>query len=402
MRTVWMWVLIAGTCSAAMAGQVGVLEPVAGDFLAPDMRAGAPISSQTFLVAQGKPGIVNPKAVVATFTPPGRKLLVAVDSDDAQASAPSILRFDFSGQGDFANAPTVPLKSDRSGRYSSDRATIMADLDGRPTPVTVTVPVYVRSGAQRYMYIQLSMAAAGDCRFGEQVRPVAVVDRDGNLSLGDAVRPLDQSGPSRQARGDMLLVGEPGGTLAGAAWHYLGSPLKVGNRWYMVKVDPASLQVTAEPVDLATGSIQIAHDHWNATLVGKQYVLRLSGSKEPVEAPVGRYYLSVYQETASADGGQQATLNVQRTRPPRDAGLFEVAAGQTVQVATGSPVGWAAKPTVRGRDVTFDLETVDNSGATNTEVAVQLTDASGRPQVPKLVVKDAAGQVVHQGTFEFG
>ena len=78
---------------------------------------------------------------------------------------------------------------------------------------------------------------------------------------------------------------------------------------------------------------------------------------------------------------------------------FDVGAGQTVEVAVGSPLKAAVKAAVKGRSVAFTLAVTDASG---TAVDYATGAEGARLPEPKLLVSDADGKEVYRCTLEYG
>ena len=154
--------LILGACIvlSAVAAPAGEVAPVACD-------PSAALDYQPFTSAYGmasKPaegsGAVHAKAVVLMIHSPAGRIAVAVDSAKPDAKAADTLRFDFTGKGRFADAPTVPIKP-ASGRGDYQTAfgpqTIRAAFPGGTIPVTVHGE-YTKSDDFRYMVLHIGTA----------------------------------------------------------------------------------------------------------------------------------------------------------------------------------------------------------------------------------------------------
>jgi len=381
-------------------------------------------------------GCVSPKALVFYFERAREApVAVALDADQADATAPSVLRFDFRGKGEFHNAPTVPLRL-KARSTGPQRVTMMefgptridANTASGTFPVTVSGS-YFRVQTYRRLDLSLGSAAEGTCRFGEAEYTVRVVDGDSNLRLGDAwARP--------KGRGQRLDTGAvtPGDTLVVKAGEVTrtvcyGAPVEVGGAWYDVRLSADGKNVSARPLDLPAGSIRIPHAKWDCLLVGRKHVIRAVGSDQPIAVPADEYAVTRYVEWSAPDARNR------RTRVRRDdVGpgtrskplLVAVGKGETAEVKVGSPLTARIEVLPMAGGSTSLLSGLLPGGrvadgrrdarkpARSFRLSLALTDASGRrigdintpgkgrPKPPKITVRDAAGKAVFTGTLEYG
>ena len=104
-------IMAAAWPSLAAEGDLKAVVAPGGDALAPQWVYAR---RRDFVEAKPGSGTVNASATVASLRVGGKVFLVAVDSTKADAKAPNVLRFDFSGKGKFAAALAVPLKAHSS------------------------------------------------------------------------------------------------------------------------------------------------------------------------------------------------------------------------------------------------------------------------------------------------
>ena len=112
MRKATVAILGAGVLAGLAAGAAaGPVKRVGCDPSAAYGRTSFYARPQDFDKPAEGAGHVNAKALLISLSRPQcAPLKIVVDSDKPDAKAPNLLRFDFSGKGDFHHAPAVPLK----------------------------------------------------------------------------------------------------------------------------------------------------------------------------------------------------------------------------------------------------------------------------------------------------
>ena len=352
-------------------------------------------------------GLVSPAAVIISFPGQGTNVQVAVDSAKADATALDLLRFDFTGQGKFEGAPTVPLKVTAKAatefQYEFGPATLQARIGEATVPVSVK-GVYLKVGDNRVLGLNLGTAAEGKCRFGDRDLAVRVIDGDNNLHLGDKWKVPAATGPFPQViPGDTLMVAGADGKFGKDARAFaFGSPVKIGGAWYAVKLSDDATKIDAEPLKVAAGSIQIDHPKWSCMLLGKEYPLSVSGGAAPVSVPAGEYTVIKYEEWSLAEGGETAAHMTRNdySAPPPATGPTVVEAGKATKVALGTPMtGVIAARKGAARQFTLALELKDASG--KNVVSLELPGGQ-RPAQPTVTIRDASGKEVYTNTLEYG
>jgi len=357
-------------------------------------------------------GAVHAKAVVMTFNTSGGKIIVAVDSAKADAAGPDTLRFDFTGKGQFAGAPTVALKPMKgqgpTGYFHATfgPATIQAALPGGTVPVMVRGHYYkmmqnngLTQTPYRQMTLNVGMAVEGKGKFGKRVLPVRIIDGNGNMKAGDAWRVV-----SRSARtGDTLAIDTGDGSFTkSVSKSCFGSPIEVDGAWYSVALGDKGKTLTVAPVDVELGKIHIKQPKWSCMLIGDTHLLRLTGGTEPVSVPVDSYMVTQYQQWGQADAqGRRPSLScTDFTTRGADKALVTIQAGKTAEVQVGSPLTASVIATPRSDGVvSLALSLADASGRT----VSNLTLPTGRrPTAPKVTIRDAAGKTVYSTSLEYG
>ncbi|HET6428630.1 MAG TPA: hypothetical protein VFJ30_09485 [Phycisphaerae bacterium] len=395
---------------SAAHGGVGDLTPVA-------IQPGEALSSQPLYASQGefgKPaadcGTVNPHAVVATMRSGRLTIQAAVDSTQADAKAPDVVRLDFTGEGKFGDGCAVPLKAARegsqTGRFQArfGPATVRIRRGEQMVPVIVSGEYY-KSGSYRRLTLSVGAAVEGACRFGGKTYKVRVIDGDNNVGFGDAAEAAMRAGKLRAlAPGDTLAIDTGDGTFQRSVIQSLyGQPVLVDGQWYDVRVSQDGAKIAAEPVPVEAGRIRIDHPRWKARLVGAKHILCLTGGKDPIPVPADRYVFLDYTEFGLDADGEAAQLMCRgREAYSGTAKAFDVPAGSTTEIVVGSPLTATIDVQHRsGSDYSLSLKLLDASGARVDGLTVPSL-RSGRPDPPKVDILNAGGERVYSSTLEYG
>ena len=409
MKPILSFVAALLTAVGLVQADLGDLNPVA---VPPNQAMMArPLMAQgnNFAKCRAGDGTVNKHAIVATFKSGPFVIKAAIDSRSPDAPVSDLVRFDFTGKGRFDDKLVVPLKMNRSRRGSSENGTFgPATLDvrrnGRTVPVTVRGR-YHKQPSFRYMQISLGSGVEGICAFGDKKYTVRIIDGNSNLRVGD---PVKRGGRGRRAggvmAGDTVVVDVGQGDFKNrdkTRRCLFGQPVLVDDTWYKVALSPNRSKVLAAPLGVRTGMIKIAHERWSATLVGKKFVLSLTGNAAPIAVPSDLYRITNYREFALGDGrGPRGVLGCSGNRElaTRKGKVFKVVAGRTNEITIGSPLTASIRAAQQGRQVNLSLNLVDASGATVDE----LSGPKGRPPPPAIEILDARGVTVHTGKLEYG
>jgi hypothetical protein len=352
-------------------------------------------------------GVVNARAVIVKFTPPrGPALTIAIDSDKPGAGA-NLLRFDFTGKGQFRDAPTVPLVAGPWQLGSTEMKFGPKTVEARTASGVVPIRLegrYYRSGTYRLFVLDLSSAAQATCRFGEKSYTVRIVDGNNDLRYGAPWRAPRSTRNRTFSTGDTVIVEAGAGEGSkGVRTACYGSPVEVGGAWYDVRVSEDGKSISAEPVDLAAGRVRINQHKWACLLIGRKHAIRLTGGREPVAVPADDYVLTRFEQWSKPKAGQ-APARVERSdysRGKTDKELhLTVRAGKTAEVAVGSPLSARIEVNRRsGRTYSLGMSLTDVSGS---DVG-GLTMPNGKPpSPPKVTIRDEAGKAVYSGSLEYG
>ncbi|MBE3135355.1 MAG: hypothetical protein IMZ55_17960, partial [Acidobacteria bacterium] len=188
--------------------------------------------------------------------------------------------------------------------------------------------------------LRLQTFAQGACAFADKVHKVRVVDGTGNLRLVDTARP--PGGKERDVDTIIVDVG-PGNFEQILAVPY-GRPVLVDGRLFQVVVSEAEARVTASPYEGPTGLLRVGKPFWTARLRTADTAFDVCGGPDPLPLPPGAYEFVAFTEWPSADRSKPANILVVRRQWTDHAGFastpappFQVVAGQTTDVAVGSP-----------------------------------------------------------------
>ena len=433
-RITWVvaFAALAGTAIAA-DGQV---QPVACPIeQVPDLR-GLYAGEQDFYKPPEPKGTVNPHAVVAVLRNGATALAVAVDSEKPDAKGPDLVRLDFSGKGEFAGAPVVPLKPQGKNESQSwatfGPATVTITRNGKLIPATVQGS-YNKSSEYRFINVQLGCALEGRLAFGPKTYAVRVIDSDGDLAFGTKATATGISGRVRYVSPcDSIAIDTADGSFRQKVIQaYYGQPVRVDGCWYDVELSPDGTQVSAKPLAGEMAQLRIAQAQWSATLVGDKHILKVEGSTEPIPIPADRYTVLVFEQSAPYNPQGTAAGSMARLtcRPGRRAdspvAVIDAAAGKMVDLGIGSPLtasiatdvgpapvavpgvirtAQAGDPSAKsqpasqnGPQVRMDFNVADAPG-----LMAQVFLPNAGMVTPGVEVMDAAGKRVYEGQFQYG
>jgi len=336
-------------------------------------------------------GTVSKKALIAKLSK--RNIKVAIDFQSPDSQEFDVVRFDFTGKGQFNDQLVVPLK--KMGKASSPHrqlgpATFQIQRDGKSIHVTVRGHYYISSG-HRYIVVFLGTALEGPCKFGDKTYKVRLVDGNNNLRCGDKSKFIQNR---RVVVGDTLLIDLGDGNFKHVKKSLYGSPVLIDGVWYDVALSPDKSEITASPSTAKTAKLKINHDSWSIQLVGKNGILMFSGSTEPTEIPAGKYRVMQFTQSEKDKGGRMVSLTVgQDNLRSGKAKTFNVEANQTFELAVGTPLTARVKIKPRGRSLKMNFELTDVSG---------MKVGPMHNNKPQVEVFDVKGELVHTGKFEYG
>lgn len=363
------------------------------------------VPSKAFSKPDPNAGCASEHAVTAKVFYAGRNILLAIDCAKPGDKAPSVVRVDFTGEGDFSDAPTVPFKVRHSARnyyYAQiGPGTVTMDKDGASLSISIR-GYYNKQGDRRNMGLILAAARSAKVSFGDTQATATLVDGTGNLEFDDPAQVAHQAGRpiAMKSSGDTVHIQT--GRVARAVPY--GSPLRIAGDWYTVTATEDGRQITVKPYDGKLGTIDLDdRTVQSPLLVGTQHLLQLGTVSGKVKLPVDTYVFGNYSMVAG-DPGRSWTLQV-RAGDFRKAKPFTVTDGATTRPSLGGPLS--------ARIIAHSYRRRANS-PTSIRFSFQLTDVNGlpvgnlqgprgrRPDPPKLTVVDASGKQVYQASMEYG
>ncbi|KKK68223.1 hypothetical protein LCGC14_2946220, partial [marine sediment metagenome] len=290
------------------------------------------------------------------------KATLAIAFDAAKGDAPDFdrVRLDFTGRGNFANARVV-----RRYMKVAHQRTGKLDYCFRERPMTITVGgrkmvveficTYTetrRPGGKPAQSVRLSIATAvqGNCRFGDVVRNVRVIDANNNLTLTDVGAPA-WSRDLQNARGDRLRVDFGSGDFKYSLRGLYGSPVLVAGRLYDIVVSDDGARIDAKPYTGKIGYVRIDHPAWQASFFGPRSVIPAEGGPKPVPIPVGQYQMASYREwiCPQRTNCSRRLFLADSPSPP----TVTIAEGKTADLRIGAPVTGRVRGIQAGRVVLF-------------------------------------------------
>lgn len=396
--------LAACAWAASAAADVGKLEPVAPDVQEAIGASPVFVMNAEFTKPPEGSGVTSDKSRMTSLSAGSWKVLVAIDSRQADATEPDVLRFDFSGQGKLVDGNVATFSQDAAsmngyfyGKFGP--AVVQAQREGESFPVAVS-GYYYKFGADRRFSLLACRASQGQCVFGEKPLAVRLIDGTGNLCVND--KPAAPTSRRQSfTHGDTVLIDTGKGDFsdAGAVLKaYYGQPVHVAGTWYSVAVSNDGKTVSAQPLELAAGQVKVAAKGWSATLVGKGGVFYVNSDGQPINLPADSYEVqecTLYGPATGRAGGRAVAGCVRTGNEPP----LAVQAGQTAEWELGTPLQASPAVRVAGRQVHFNLQITDAHGLR----VNQLTLANGElPAEPKVSILDAAGQEVYVATLSYG
>lgn len=385
MRTLtWLWAVLA--CVSPLAAEVGDLQSVApGQGLAmfPPQTV---MSPQGLATAGPASGTASPKAYLATFSREGLTVNVALDAARKGSDKPEVFRLDFSGTGDFKAASVIPAKGTKDV-FTAPPTLLTVQINGRKVNLLVSVSVYKPTKGATAV-LTMGTAMKGTCTFGDKALPVCILDTSGNLSCHDA-DPWPYRGPGL---GDTLIVAADNTFKNPLAQVKLGKRVCLQGQWYDVQVSD-DLKITATPVKVETGMINIQMERWQGQLTSQYHDLSLTGSKKPISVPAGSYVVTGLQELRP---GKPADATATYAAGGKN---IDVQPGQTAEVEIGSPIQASLSVNAAAGQVSFGLQATDRTGLRLVEIT---NNAGRRPPTPTIEIFDSTGKKIYSSGMEYG
>lgn len=327
----------------------------------------------------------------------GALVKVAFDADDAQAEKLNVARIDMTGKGNFKNAETIKLVQAGAARASYYRASFAPRLvevtkDGKKMPVLVS-GYYYKRGSRESASARVQVVAEGQCRFGDTVRKVLVLDRNRNMKLGDVV--TRKVGTRQYKSPDYCHIASEKGkysTASRASLVPLGQPCQVAGKWYLVT--GGDMKIQAKPFGGELAKLAINAPRWECMLTGNGYDLTVTGGAEPAVIPAGEYRLRMFRLYSQADATKPCpNVYGSQSKP------ITIAPGETTSLSLGLDITVSLRATVSKNKVRFSVTQADAAGS---RISVIYGKGGRRPAAPQVEVVDQAGKIVYTAKLAYG
>jgi len=385
-----------------------------------------------------------------------------LDAKDEKSKGYDRLHFDLNGNGDLTDDKPIEAVADPSPRvigpsnstyHQFPRVDVSIPVEGKSQEYSFLFSANSYASTD-YSYVSSSLTAAayrtGEIALDGKKHKVALLDDNSNGRFDDQTSipgDIHYSGGGIYARmGDIVVVDSKNR-------QHLSKLVKVGEKFYDVKVSPAGDRLTLTPSNLKIGYLANPSGPFTAVIFGDHGFLPILAQKDKTAAvPEGQWKLLSCNivirgwKPAPAPGkkeeakpgkkdegkkedksggllgtlaraliGSESSPRTSEERMYGPPGVSMLAAhgtdkGTTVTVRAGEtttmPFGPPYKPVVAanvgrwevGRVAQLSMSLVGSGG----EVVSSLTIDGRRPPQPELTIRDPKGEIVERGSFEFG
>lgn len=256
-------------------------------------------------------GTTHSMAVVGEFEYGGRKIAIAVDSEDVDVTTPTGVRVDMSGKGDFRDAELLPLGPGGGVKYEYGQAVVPLELDGTTVPFMVWGR-YDRWTNGRIIQFDGYLATEGPVEIAGRDYPVRIIDSSKNWKLGD--KPQPEWGFQPYFSGDSLAIETGDGNFENPetvlkVWY--GQPVEIDGRLYDIHLTEDGKELRAP--ELPAGKVGLvrvagAKSFWGI-LISKNYVLNVSSGEDAAAlVPAGEYIVHTIG-AGFTEGGSVETIS---------------------------------------------------------------------------------------------
>jgi hypothetical protein len=357
-----------------------------------------------------------------------------------------------------------PYASGSYCSFNFPRVDVTIDVDGTRLDYAFFLNGYVNVSSD-YGYAELQLHSAvcreGDLALEGKKRHVVLLDFNSNGRFDDEMKIAGNVGVVRgQARpvypeqGDMLLIDpkvgmefdSPYDVTASDYRHAVGKLVNIDGRFYEMKVSPAGDKLTLTPSTVPLGSVTNRNGRFRAMIYGARGFLAIRGDKDkPALVPEGEWKLLNYTITetptpkpAEKKPGEKKAAEEKKgeksgsalsavtealgalfgdssgvavpSRPrvslvaaqaTADCKAIKVEKGKTVEFPFGPP--YTPRVTIppyrmQPGEVALEMSLIGSAG----EVCSNIMVDGGRPAKPEFTITDPKGQVVQEGSFEYG
>jgi hypothetical protein len=334
----------------------------------------------------------------------------ALDAVGTRAGGYNRLYFDLNGNGDLTDdkpisAATVASPSAGLSQSQFPRVDMAIDVDGQSAEYSFLLSAICRqSPSPAYVNVSLYAAAVreGYLTQGKNRTRLLLLDRNSNGRFNDLVSIQAGGAPTE---GDLLLINPnvksrySGDASMSGDRNLVGKTTCIGKEFYRMEIPPGGERLKLTPAKLTLGSVANSSPAYRAVLLSEDYgVVIVSGVKDQkVPLPEGTWRIASYTIDASGarSGARTAVAATFRGQSP----AATVSKAETAQLMFGAPfraVVTAARTS--GNKVYLSLAIVGVGGEQCTSLFVN----GARPPPPRFAIKDKAGKIVQQGSFEYG
>jgi hypothetical protein len=349
--------------------------------------------------AKDAPGIVNPHAVAGKLTVPGGlNLAVAIDSDKADVDKPRLLRLNFAGESKFDDELIVKAAKTEGPTTYFGPATLNVKVGDKTIP-TVVQGMYTRTEGFRYLSIIVASGVQAKSTIGGKEYLVRLLDGQlPNFSYTD--KPVLGNGMITKP-GDTVAIyvedDSPRGRKFIAKSHY-GQPIAVDGKWYDVALSADGKKIEVTPAKLELGKAKAKAGNWSAQLIGKKYILNVSGA-DALELPADEYVVSNLVISSAPDAAGKKTDVKFRTPFGPQAKKLTISPDKEAELAFGLPLVAQTKAIVNSGMVQLSLQLTEASGLP----VASIQQADGKmPDPPKVQIMAADGKAVGQVILGYG
>ena len=406
MRTTFWSCVVFGAAVALSAGIAagGVGDLTYAKTAPPGVSSGGAYTSLRTPANPSAIGLTHPKAMA---TGKGAMVAVAFDSDDVKADTLDVARIDMTGKGNFTDAVTVKLTKapSRAGYTMLNLApqSVTISKDGKKIPALLSGRYYKykarTTGAKAKSVMRISgsiyvqMVGQGECRFGDSVRKVCVMDSNRNMTLGDVV--TVKRGKREYKQADYCRIADAKGTFvttSRAGYVQMGQPVQVDGKWYTLSAE--KMKIAATPMTVRIGTLAINSPRWQCMLMRDGLTLNVTGGDKAVNVPVGEYRVRMFRLYKEADAGKPcANIYGSGNKP------LTITAGKATSLSVGTDLTASMSANASKGKVRFSVSQTDASGS---RISGIYGAGGKRPTAPQIEVVDKAGKVIYIAKLAYG
>ena len=373
------------------------------------------------------------------------------------------LYFDANHNGDLTDDKVIEAEAmpgvvfgGSNAQFQFPRVDVTLDVDGTPMDYAFFLTGYVYASRDfSYAIVQINSAAyrEGDITLDGKKRHVVLIDNNSNGRFDDEnkiSKNIPRSGGALYPeQGDMLLIdpdqgatgySSPYDATSNSYQHYVSKMVGIDGRYYNLKISPAGDKLTLDPATVPLGKITNPNGRFTAVIYNDNAFLKIIGEKDtPISIPEGQGKLLSYtidltnvpepskpdekkddakessgisalglalesllgnSNSVAPSGRRFSYVTAEATAKYK---LVTVREGETVEFPFGPPY----KPMVTIGSIQGGGENRQAALAMTLfgsvdEVVSDMMVNGARPAKPEFTIKDPKGEVVQNGSFEYG